>query len=297
MATRAKGPLAGFGWLKNAINLGRGNPKAVFGGAALVALLSLVPSLVTLPIQLAVGPGLGMMAVVMGLSMLCGLLLVPLIAGYMRIVDAAERGLAAKATDVFAPYRSGEAPRLMGFGLVMLLVYVLVLALIAAIAGGELISWYGQVLAAQGNPTAISSLALPEGFGRVMVAGIVLGLLMMGVYSISLGQVALGGRGVLDSMRDGFLGSFKNVLPLVVLALSGIVASLVFMLVAGVLVFLVVLVGNLGGMWLVYALLVPIYIALVVAMFVVMFGVMYHLWRDVCGEAADSGPAAPVLAA
>jgi hypothetical protein len=296
MATRAKGPLAGFGWLKNAINLGNGNPKAVFGGAALVALLSLVPSVITLPIQLAVGTGTDMLPVVMGISMLCGLLLVPLIAGYLRIVDAADRGLATRATDVFAPYRGGEAPRLMGFGVAMLLAYLVMFALVVAIAGSELVDWYGQVLAAQGKPEAMPA-DLPEGFGRGMVAAIVLGLLMMGVYAISLGQVALGGRSVVDSVRDGFVGSFKNVLPLVVLALAGIVVGLVFVLVFGVLMSVVMLVAKLAGQWLVFALMVPLYLGLMVTLFVVMFGVMYHLWRDVCGEASSSGPAERTLAA
>src|SRR5690606_18283513 len=31
MTTRAVGPMAGIGWLKNAVNLGRNNPRAVFG--------------------------------------------------------------------------------------------------------------------------------------------------------------------------------------------------------------------------------------------------------------------------
>lgn len=297
MTTRANGPMAGFGWLKNAINLGHGNPKAVFGGAAFVVLLSLLPSLVTVPIQTTLGPGLDMLAVVMLISMLCGLLLVPSIAGYLRIVDAADRGLAAKATDVFAPYRNGEVLRLMGYGLAMLAVYLSMFAIIIAIAGGDLVSWYGQVLARQDNAAAMQVAGLPPGFGRAMVTGCVLGLLVMGIYAISLGQVALGGRGVLDAVRDGFLGSFKNVLPLVVLAVSGIVACLVLVLVFGFLVFVLTLVGTFVGPWLVLALMVPVYIAVMLAVFVVMFGVMYHLWRDVCGQASAGAPPEQALAA
>lgn len=297
MATRANGPMAGFAWLKDAINLGHGNPKAVFGGAALLLLLSLLPSLITLPIQMGAAPGLGMMAAVVGISMLGSLLLLPLIAGYMRIIDAADRGLPARATDVFAPYRSGEVLRLIGYGLAMLLVYVAVFALIVAIAGGDLVRWYGQLLAAQGNPAIVPVTALPAGFGRVMVASGVLGLLMLGVYAISLGQVALGGRSVLDAVRDGFLGSVKNLLPLVVLALTGLVACLLMALVLFLLVFVVMLVGKIVGPWLVFALIVPLYIAMVLALFVVMFGVMYHLWRDVCGPASSVSPTGQALAA
>ena len=44
-------PFAGIGWLKIAINLGSRNPQAVFGGAALLVLVSMLPSLVTLQFQ------------------------------------------------------------------------------------------------------------------------------------------------------------------------------------------------------------------------------------------------------
>ena len=45
MTTRAMGPLAALGWLKNAVNLGRNNPKAVFGGAALGLVTAVVATL------------------------------------------------------------------------------------------------------------------------------------------------------------------------------------------------------------------------------------------------------------
>ena len=51
MTTRSNGPLAGFGWLKRGINVGYGNPKALFGGAAFLLLLCLLPTLITMPLQ------------------------------------------------------------------------------------------------------------------------------------------------------------------------------------------------------------------------------------------------------
>lgn len=298
MATRSRGPLAGFGWLKNAINLGHGNPKAVLGGAALVGIMSLLPSLITLPIQLGTTPGRGMLIALFAISMLGGLLLVPLVAGYMRIIHAADRGLAAKATDVFAPYRGGEAMRLMGFGLAMLAVYVLALVIIVGVAGGGIVDWYVQLLGAQGRgETAMATQALPDGFGTAVALALVLGLLLAGVYSISLGQVALGGRSVVGSVRDGVIGSLKNVLPLLVLAVSGVILMFVLALGFGLLVFLLMLVGKLVGPWLVLVLMVPVYLGLLLVLLVVMFGVMYHLWRDVCGDDAHLDTADAALAA
>ena len=298
MTMRARGPLAGFRWLKDAINLGRTNPRAVFGGAALVALMSMVPSLITLPMQFAMTPGPGMLAAVMGVSMLCGLLLAPMFAGYMRIIDAADRGHAARAVDVFMPYRSGEAPRLVGYGLAMLAVYVLIGALLVAVAGRELVDWYLQAISVQNGADQTTAVtALPDGFGRAFALGMVCALLITGVYAISLGQVALGGRSVLDSVRDGLVGSLKNLLPLLVLAVSGIVAMIVLVLVFGVVAAGLALLAQFVGAWLMFALMLPLYCALMLAMFVVMFGVMYHLWRDVSGnEPSGVAPAQAIVA-
>lgn len=286
MTTRSRGPLAGFGWLRNAINLGHGNPKAVFGGAALVLLLSLLPSAVTMPLQFGMTPGPAMLGLVIAISLLAGLLLVPVLAGMLGVIDAAENGRPAKATDVFAPYRRGEGLRLIGYGVAMLGVYLVAAAVVIAIAGAGVWRWYLQAMTLQQNeadPAALQAMqALPDGFGMALALATVLGLLIGGIYSISLGQVALGGRGVFASIRDGIAGSFKNVLPLLVLALCGLIAGLVLMLVFGLAVGLLMVVAKLVGDWLMFALLVPVYFGMMLMMFVVMFGVIYHLWRDVC---------------
>lgn len=292
MATRSRGPLAGFGWLRKAINLGHGNPKAVFGGAALVLVLAMLPSLVTLPLQMgAVEPGgapdMAKLGAVMAISMLGGLLLVPLFAGFLRVIDAADRGRPASAFDVFKPYRQGETLRLVGYGLAMLLVYAVMFAVVVAVAGGELARWYMQVLATQGQGT---SPGLPEGFGLGIATMGVLGLLVMGIYAISLGQVALGGRSVLGAIGDGVVGSLKNVLPLLVFVVSAVLAWIAVGIVFLLLGMLLAFVGALVAPWLVLVLMVPLYIVLMLGVFVVMFGVMYHLWRDVCGDDAAPSP-------
>jgi hypothetical protein len=286
MTTRSRGPLAGFGWLRNAVNLGHGNPKAVFGGAALVMLLSLLPSAATVPLQFAMTPGPATLGLVMAISLLGGLLLVPVLAGLLGVIDAAENGRPAKATDVFGPYRRGQWLRLIGYGLAMCGVYIVAAAIVIAIAGAGVWRWYMQAMTMQGetDPAALQALqALPDGFGMAMALGTVLGLLVTGIYSISLGQVALGGRGVFGAIGDGIAGSVKNVLPLVVLAVCGLIAGLVLMLVFGLAVGLLAVVAKLIGEWLMFALLVPVYLGLMLILFVVMFGVIYHLWRDVCG--------------
>ena len=65
MTTRAVSPGSGWRWFRQAINLGRNNPKAVFGAVALMALIALIPSVIQMVLQY--GPGLspeGVMVVI-----------------------------------------------------------------------------------------------------------------------------------------------------------------------------------------------------------------------------------------
>ena len=303
VTTRARGPLAGFGWLKHGIGVGFRHPKPIYGGAGFMLLAALLPMLVTLPLQFqfqfrSPNPGTPpspiIFVCIMALSMLIGLLIVPLNAGYLQVIDAAERGLPARARDVFKPYRDGEALRLIGYGLVLMLIYFAVLAIIIVATGGGIARWYMQVLAAQANH--LLPPPLPSGFGIAMALMTVFGLFMLGFYSIGFGQVALRRRGVFHALGDGAMGALKNLLPLLVLAVSLVLAWIVVWIALVIVVGLLVLLGLLVGPWLSLVLAIPVYAALVLVMFAIMFGVMYYLWRDVSGGDATSD-VAPAIAA
>jgi len=299
MTTRSKGPLTGFGWLTRGISVGYRHPKPLLGGAAFLFLACLLPSLITLPMQfqsLHAGTQLSPATFVwiMAGSMLLGLLIVPLYAGYLQVVDAAERGLPARARDIFMPYRQGEALRLIGYGLAILVVYVAMFGIIIAASGGGIASWYMQVLTAQASHQPPP--ALPHGFGIAMALFMVLGLFMMGFYAISLGQVALRHRSVFGAIGDGMIGALKNLLPLLVFAVSAVLVWIVVAIAFALVAILLALLGKLVSTWLVFVLIIPLYIAIVLMMFAAMFGVMYHLWRDVCGEDIVTGMA-PAIAA
>ena len=300
MTTRSRGPLAGFGWLKRSISVGYRHPKPLLGGAAFLLLACLMPSLITLLMQFhsrqaGIQPSPATFGWIMAGSMLLGLLMVPLYAGYLQVVDAAEHGLPARARDIFRPYRQGQAWRLIGYGLAILVVYAAMFGIIIAATGRGIIGWYMQVLTTQANhqppPTA-----LPDGFGTAMALFMVLGLFMMGFYAISLGQVALRRRSVFGAIGEGLIGALKNLLPLLVLAVSLVLAWIVVAIVIAIVAILIVLLGKFVGAWLVLVLIIPLYIAMVLMMFAVMFGVMYHLWRDVCGDDMVTGMA-PAIAA
>jgi len=294
VTTQSKGPLAGFGWLQRGISVGYRHPKPIFGGAAILLLIALVPALITLPFQFhSLGAGTtqspAIFISIMAVSMLIGLLLVPLYAGYLQVIDAAERGLPARASAIFSPYRQGDALRLIGYGLVLVVIYLALVGIIILAAGRGIVSWYMQVLTAQANH--LQPPGLPQGFGTAMALFTVMGLFMMGFYSVSLGQVALRRRGVFNAIGDGFLGALKNLLPLLVLAASLVIAWIIVTIAITVVILVLALLGRLVGAWLMFALTIPIYIALALVIFAVMFGVMYYLWRDVCGGDTRLGAA------
>lgn len=293
MTTRSRGPLAGFGWLKESVRLFFRNPKPLLAGAALLVVGCLLPTLVTFPLQLhstqiGTQPSPAFYAWITGISMLFGLLIVPVYAGYLQLIDSIERRQSIRARDIFNPYRVGDAGRLIGFGLAVLLVYCILIGIVVMTTGRTFVAWYGQILTAQAHHQ-LPPVGLPQGFGLTMALFGVLGLFMTGFYSISLGQVALRRRSVFGAIGDGVMGALKNVLPLLVLALCLALTCIAVAIFFGIIAAVIVLVGKFIGAWFVLVMLIPLYIALVLIMLTVMFGVMYSLWSDVCGANIEAG--------
>ena len=296
MQTRAMGPGAGWSWLKQAINLGRNNPRALFGAAALLMLVAIIPSLVQVVAQFAFHDANAMLWIV-GLTALAMLVVYPLlIGGFFRVIDATERNQPTQATALFDTFRPGEQRgRLIGFGLSLALVYVLVLVAIIAAFGSDVPGWYLQVMQASQNATtgAPPELpAIPPGLGKVFGLGMLVMMFLGGVYSIGFGQVALAGRSVGGALADGVTGTLKNLLPLLVLTVIALLGMIGLAILLALSLGLLVGLGSLVHPALGVALAIPAYLAFLVAMYVVMFGVMYFMWRDVVG--VDPATATPV---
>lgn len=300
MTTRSRGPGAAFGWLSRGISVGFDEPKLLFVGAALVAMAALLPTLITLPMQFyALHAGTPLQSSVFRwiaiLSTLFGLLAVPLYAGYLQVVDAVEHGLLPTVGDIIKPYREGKALRLIGYGFLMLVIYLAMFVTVIAVRGGSTAHWYMHALTAQAGQQQPPQ-GLPDGFGITLFLFMVLGIFMLGFYSISLGQLTLHNRSVFGAIGDGFIGALKNMLPLLMLAVSLVVIWIGVAICFGILVFLVTLIGKLLGPWLIFVLIIPLYIALLLIVLTAMFGVMYHLWRDVCGDDIAPEMTEPVAA-
>ena len=300
MATRSRGPSAGFDWLNRGISAGIRHPKPLFGGAGLLMLAVLIPALISTTMQFqALHSAMPMQPAIFGwlaaLSMLISLLVFPLYAGYLQVIDATERGHPARAIDIVRPYREGNALRVIGFGVVMLAVYLAMLAAIFVSTGGGFAHWYMQVLTARANHQPPPA-TLPDGFGITFLLIMLVAIFMIGFHSIGLGQVALGNRSVFGAIGDGMIGAVKNLLPLLMLALGLILIWIAAALCIGIAAFLLALIGKLAGASLVLVLIIPLYIALLLVALTAMFGVMYHLWRDVCGDDVVTGLAEPFVA-
>lgn len=296
MQTRSMGPGAGWRWLARAVDLGRHNPKALFGAAILLMLVALVPSVLQQGAMLLLGVDNAQTAITIGLVTTAAMIIVfpLLIAGFLRVIDAAENGRPTHATALFDTFRAGAGRgRIIGTGLLLMLVYIALLALVLALFGREVAAWYWEVLSLVQSATPDSPPQmppLPEGIGRV--AGLMLLVMMIsgGLYAIGFGQVALGGRNAVGALRDAVSGTLKNVLPLLVLTVSGLVALLLASIALALLGGLLALLGGLAHPMLGLALAVPVYLAFMVIVYVVMFGVMYFIWRDVCGPETTAAP-------
>lgn len=291
MQMRAMGPGAGWRWLMQGINLGRNNPKAIFGAAALLIAVALVPSIVQLIVQYVLKvTSMSAMLGLVGFSLLYSLLVMPpMLGGLLRVIDASENGRATRATAVFDVFQSGQgAGRMIAVAVVLAMIAIVVIFVIAAAFGSGLGEWYMQVIAmsmsAGGNATTPAvPPSLPAGFGTVIILIVLFSLFFQGAYAIAFGQVSLRDRSVGGALSDGFVGALKNLLPLLVLLVVWIVFALILLVVVALLVTLLGVVGALVHPALAVALAAPVYLAFVLILYVVIFGVMYHLWRDVAG--------------
>jgi hypothetical protein len=290
MTTRANGPLAGLAWLKRGFNSGRHNPRAIFGGAALIMVAALIPGFLQAFAHAVLKPGPGAATIIAALTtVLAVVLLGPLMGGYLRVVDRSERGEPAQAADVIAPFRNAhDAKRLIGFSFIMLLVQLGALSLLFAIFGHALQNlqdWYLRVAELLQHATPDKPAQLPpppDGLGGLFSLGGLFALFVAAVFAVGFGQVALQGRNLGAALVDGLAGAARNLLPLLVMA----AVAFALMMAAGVA--LVLVAGILGLLHPVLAVVVflPLYMVFVLVLYVVMFGVMYHLWRDVAGDQA-----------
>ena len=143
MTIRKVGAGHGWTWLVQAVNVGRGNPRAVYGAIAIVALLALLPSVLQLVLQVAFGLDAQAQLAVIGATSLLSILVYPLlIGGVMRVIDAVEHGRPAGAADVFSTFSADAgAGRLVGFGVLMGALYIVTFYALVSLFGEGVPEW------------------------------------------------------------------------------------------------------------------------------------------------------------
>lgn len=292
MTTRAVELGAGIGWLRRAFDLGRGNPRAIFGGAALLLVTMFVGAIgLSLLLVLASSALNADPTASIVVSLIVGLGIVALMAammvGYLRLIHAVEEGRPASAADVLTGFTDMAASgRAIGFMLLLTVAqYVLIIGLVSVFAH-DFGAWYIDNLktSMSGQPP-VPMTSLPKGFGTAFVLMAAVGVFSYAVQAIGLGQIANGGAGIGKGFSDGVAGAARNMLPFGVFLLLLVAASIVLALVVVLIAAIVAALGKIIGMWLVVLIGIPLYCAFLLAMMVVMFGVMYFVWRDICGDA------------
>lgn len=296
MATRSVGVGAGWRWLVNAANLGGANPGAIFGGAALVlAVVFAVALVASLAMGMVIGVAGGgadpsaaattsmVLSFVVTLPIL--FIMACLLVGYLRVIDAVERGAPASATGVFEGFRDmGTSLRAFGFIVLLAVAQQLVMVGLVKLLAPDLAALYMQMLqAAPGAPPPDMS-AMPSGSGVAVLAILLFWLFAYALQSIGLGEIAIARSGIGAAVGNGASGAIRNLMPLLLLLLIAILAAIVLVVAAFLLVLLIGLLAKAVGMWIGFVIGVPLYLALVLVMLVIGTGLMYFMWRDIAGD-------------
>ncbi len=285
MSIRSVGMASPFRWLMKSLDIGRRQPGALFGGFALLLVIGLIPSVIQMAVQYGLQPPVPVMLTVYALVMLAGLVIMPpLAAGGFRLVHACETGQPARATDVFAVFRDRPAAvRMILTALLLMVIYVAVFVALVLMPGG---TYFGEIMQVAmttppGQQPDMTGLEPPPGLLLWTLGALFAALVVGNAYMLAFVQASLGGRGPLGATADGFMGTLKNLLPLIgfaiVLGIVGFVLLFILMLVLILVVGLLAMASPVLGM----IIAIPVYLVVVLVIYVVMFAFYYHAWREI----------------
>ncbi|MGV8932325.1 MAG: hypothetical protein ACOH1R_09510 [Luteimonas sp.] len=277
-------------WARQAIELGRRSPRAIFG-AALLMLLTLYGVMVVLVAvvsSFALGgsdtPDLTQVLRWLAPAFVLMLLLLPiLLGGLMHVIREAEAGRPVRARDVYAPFRQGKAGTLAVFGLVQLLFGIAGGLLVVALAGS---GYWTDYLAALNGALNGSVPVLPEPAhpGLLMLVQMLFNYFSYAMLLFSIPLVLFSGTRVLDALRGSFRAAIRNIFPNLLAGLlfvgGVVVATLVLVLMATV----ATLIGSAIHVALGMLLNTVLLLLFGAVLLVVLTGGAYFAWRDTFGD-------------
>jgi hypothetical protein len=274
----------GLAWFRDAINLGSRNPKAVFGAALLLIGAMYVFALVLGVIAALLGHGgeseaasgaLVFVALAMTLALM--MLMPILLGGLMHVIREVEAGRPARATDLFAPFRSGRLGQLATLGALQVVVAIVFGLLLVAITGTDYVKEY---MAAMRDITALMAMPPPRHPVLLFVLQVGYNYFTYVAMLLAVPLVLFSHASVMDAVRAALRASVSNIAPnllaAVLFVLGTVVAFLVVFLLATLLGTLGALIHPIVGGVLSAAVL----LAFGTALLVVLAGGAYFAWRD-----------------
>jgi hypothetical protein len=273
----APGPgiVAPWRWLLQGVALLRAHPRALFGGAAMLVAVALLPSVLAAVFTPLLSAG-GAQA----LGVLASLLLYPPAAGgYLRLLHARQGGEDTPGGALFAVFSDGPTARRLVIGNLLLVSgFMLVVTLLAFSLGGEALLEYFRQLSLLQPGGALP--ALPPGALPFAVALLLLGVFMLATQGLAYAELALGTRQPLAAVAAALAAGARHFALLLLFFLPAMfLAFLAFMLfaLAGILLasMLAVISAVLGK--LVIALCT---VAMMTAMYALLFAFFYFGWRE-----------------
>ena len=298
--TRRVGPVAPIQWFINAINVGTGHAKPLFGGT-FVLLVSAMAALMVVGIVIGMfldggntDPSLdpAKMAQAM-LPVLVIAAMVPafVIAGIAMLVHNAHRNAPTRVSDAFAGLRGGRALHLALLVVVPLASLGLNSLITDALAGPGYREAYGAAIAEMMKTGNIGTMPQPERPMAMFFASLVLNLLTYAVQVFAAIQVVVGGRTAWRAVADALLAIVRNPVPSF---LAGVLAFtfLLAVVISGMLLMLLVALltaalGTVGGL---ISLLLALGLATIAAVVWVAWG--YFAWREMISDEGEP-PAMP----
>jgi hypothetical protein len=268
-------------WLQQGVVLLRAHPRALFGGAAMLVAVALLPSVLAALFTPLLSPGAAQ-----GLGAIAYLLLYPPAAGgYLRLLHARQEGEESPGGAMFATFADGPAARRLVIGNLLLLSgFMLAVSLLAFGLGGEALLGYLRevsMLKPGAPPPALPTGALPFAIALLLV-----GVYMAVTQGLAYAELALGTRQPLAAVGAALRAGARHYGVLLLFFLPAMfLAFLAFMLVAlaAVLLAAVLAVVSAALGKLVVALCT---VALMTALYAGLFAFFYFAWRELSGAPA-----------